>query len=338
MLRFSTMRRAAVLGAVLVLAGCPSTDEGGESWQLVHSELPGALMSVWAGAADDVWAVGADSGDGSTVLHYDGESWQRIETGTSGDLWWVHGFASGPIFTGGEDGQILRIDRDGGGEVITPIPTPGTGIVFGIWGASPDDVWAVGGNQGGTSGAFAWRLDGAEFSLAEGFPTELESTDAVWKVFGRSATDVCMVGTNGTVLRYDGASITAEDAGASVSLFTVSGNADRLIAVGGFGVGAVLENDGSGWVDTSPEGAPLLIGVAATADDAYAVGVDGVVYRRGDDGAWVLEPTGSSAFLPLHAAYIDPDGGVWAVGGQVLSEPLVSGYMIHRGAPVPEGF
>lgn len=334
MLGFPTMRRAVIAGAVLALTGCPSNDDN-DNWQVVHRDLPGALMSVYAASADDVWAVGADSGDGSTLLHYDGAAWSRVDTGTTGDLWWIHGFPGGPMFAGGEDGQILRID---GVDQIAPMTTPGTGIVFGLWGSSPADMWAVGGNQGGASGAFAWHLDGDAFALADGFPTELETTDAIWKVFGRGAGDVCMVGTNGTVLRYDGSAITAEDAGASVSLFTVHGNADRLIAVGGFGVGALLENDGTGWVDASPEGAPQLIGVTASADQAYAVGVDGVVYRRGDDGVWALEPTGAGAFLPLHAATIDPDGGVWAVGGQVLSEPLVSGYMLHKGTAVPEGF
>jgi hypothetical protein len=291
-------------------------------------------MSVWAGAADNVWAVGADPGDGSVVLHFDGTAWDRLDTGTTGDLWWVHGFVGGPVFAGGDGGQILRIDESG----VTSIPTPGTGIVFGLWGANPNDLWAVGGNQGGTNGAFVWRLDGEEFSIADGFPAELEATDAIWKVFGRSADDVCMVGTNGTVLRYDGATLATEDAGASVSLFTVHGSSDRLIAVGGFGVGVLLENDGSGWVDASPESAPQLIGVTATDTDAYAVGIDGAVYRRGDDGVWELEPTGVGPFLPLHAVAIDPDGGVWAVGGQVLFEPLVSGFMIHKGTEIPEGF
>lgn len=319
--------------AALTLAACPSNDDAA-SWQLVHSELDGALMSVWAGASDDVWVAGADDGRGSMLLHYDGVAWSRIDTGTSGDLWWVHGFVGGPVFAAGEDGQILRIE----GSSVTPMTTPGTGIVFGLWGSSPTDLWAVGGNQGGASGAFAWRSDGGDFVEAEGFPTELAATDAIWKVFGRSASDVCLVGTGGTVLRYDGATLAAEDAGASVSLFTVHGDAERLIAVGGFGVGALLENDGTGWVDASPENAPQLIGVTALGGEAYAVGVDGVVYRRGDDGVWALEPTRVGAFLPLHAASIDPDGGVWAVGGQVLSEPLTSGYLIHKGTPVPEGF
>ena len=56
----------------------------------MQSGLPGALTSVWGTAADDVWAVGSDPGDGSgpMVLNFDGQRWFQLETGHSGDLWW----------------------------------------------------------------------------------------------------------------------------------------------------------------------------------------------------------------------------------------------------------
>jgi hypothetical protein len=35
--------------------------------------------------------------------------------------------------------------------------------------------------------------------------------------------------------------------------------------------------------------------------------------------------------------WIDPLGGVWAVGGQVRVPPLVDGILVHRGDAVPTG-
>ena len=41
--------------------------------------------------------VGADDGAGPLVVHFDGTSWQRLETGVHGDLWWVRAFDDGTV-------------------------------------------------------------------------------------------------------------------------------------------------------------------------------------------------------------------------------------------------
>jgi len=323
-----------IASALALFAAACESEPRGREWQVVHSELPAALFSVWGSASDDVWAVGADpdDGEGPLVLHFDGAQWTRHVTGVTGNLWWVFGFAGGPVYMGGERGTILRYD----GSSFESMTTPGTATVFGIWGAAPDDVWAVGGGAGGSSGAFAWRLSGDTWSDAAGFPAELAATDAVWKVFGRARDDVWMVGTNGLALHHDGTEFTQPRSATTRSLFTVHGNGDRLVAVGGFGTGTLVEHDGTGWRDATPIGAVQLIGVCVSDDAAYAVGTDGMVYRDGGDG-WEIEPHRTRVIQPLHAVWIDPDGGAWAVGGQVLSEPFVNGVMIHEGAAVPGG-
>jgi hypothetical protein len=108
--------------------------------------------------------------------------------------------------------------------------------------------------------------------------------------------------------------------------------------VGGFGTGAILENDGSGWVNVSPPGAPSMIGVCLTQDGGWAVGQFGAVYRRAG-GAWQEEDVGFvlDGLQSLHSVWVDPGGGVWAVGGEVTGFPLANGVMIHKGRPVPGG-
>src|SRR5262245_35375382 len=65
--------------ALLPTALACSDDDGGndadaggnepaQKWQLVFHDLDPALMSVSGSAADDVWAVGADSRDGKGAL------------------------------------------------------------------------------------------------------------------------------------------------------------------------------------------------------------------------------------------------------------------------------
>ena len=302
------------------------------SWYVVQQNLPGALMSLWGTAPDDVWAVGADTDDGQgpTILHFDGAMWERRSAGITGDLWWVHGFPGGPVYMGGTSGQIVHY-QDG---VFTPMATPGTGVVFGIWGTGPDDMWAVGGAAGGGRGAFAWRLVADEWVPAPDFPVELADNAAVWKVNGRATDDVWLVGTSGLGVHWDGSTFTQDNLPTGESVFTVHSNAERFVAVGGFGTGRVFINDGSGWVDDSPQAIDPLIGVYVGDSETYAVGEFGAVMRRGAE-TWEYEPTGTGVFESLHAVWIDPDGGVWAVGGQVQSNPLIRGVLLYRGENAP---
>jgi hypothetical protein len=335
------MRRLVtpVLLALLV-AGCGDSgdEDTGAHWQRVHEDLPGALLSVWGTAADDVWAAGAvpAPGESPTVLHFDGSSWTQLDTGTRTNLWWVYGFDGGPVYFGGEGGTILR--RDGSGDFVR-MNTPGQGAVFGIWGSSPTDLWAVGGEPGGANGAFAWRLQGDEWVPAPGFPESVSANAALWKVFGRGSSDVWMVGTNGTLLYWDGAALATSSSGIMESLFTVHANSERFVAVGGFGTGLILENEGAGWSSASPAGSNALIGVCLDETHGYAVGELGAVYVRGEQG-WNEEVTGFDLDLDLqslHSVWIDPEGGVWTVGGKIRTPPLVDGVMLHRGTPVPAG-
>jgi hypothetical protein len=333
------LRRIAVPIVTFALLAGACGDDDSASWHVVHDELPGALLSVWGTTADDVWAVGADPADGSgpTVMHFDGAAWETLPTGEVGDLWWVHGFQDGPIFMGGAGGMILRYDR--ATDAFTRMTTPGTDAIFGIWGSSPTDVWAVGGAIGGASGAFAWKLDGDSWVPADGFPDTLAGTDAMWKVWGRGAGDVWIVGTGGKVVHWDGAAFALADTMTGESLFTVHADAERFVTVGGYGTGLILEHDGTAWQDVSPEGASSVIGVHLTGDgDGWAVGQFGAVYRRGS-GGWTEETTGFilNGVQSFHSVWVDPDGGVWAVGGEVTVFPLRNGVMVYRGDTIPGG-
>jgi hypothetical protein len=307
----------------------PGSDSGASGWELVHEDLPGALLTVWGTSNTDVWAAGGDpTGEGPTVVHYDGTEWETLDTGTTGDIWWVFGPPEGPVYLGGTGGTILRY-QDG---EFTPMKTPSTEVtVFGIWGCAADDMWAVGGGAGGSAGGFAWRLEGDAWVEAEGFPAEVAETDAVWKVYGRSCEDVWMVGTGGLAIHWDGKALGPVERVANGSLFTVHANSERFVAVGGAQLGILVEYDGTEWVDVAPDGIDPMIGVCLTEGGGTAAGWYGSALSR-DSGSWQTEDVGTSGIIEesFHSVWIDPQGGVWAVGGQIVTPPLAGGIMYYR--------
>ena len=313
--------------------GLAGGDGASASWTVIHQDLRPALMSVWGTSATNVYAVGGDpDATGPAVLHWDGATWTQLETGDTGDLWWVFGFEGGPVYMGGQNGRIQRY-ADG---TFTPMTTPSTGTVFGIWGASPTDVWAVGGAEGGASGAFAWRLVGDAWVAAEGFPAEITERAVLWKVAGTGADDVVMVGTGGAAVTWDGDGFTVDDLGVGESLFTVATQGERVVAVGGFATGLVMERTAGGWEDHAPSGAAGMIGVSlAPGGGGIVVGSFGEVLES-TGGEWQSAP-GPATEESLHAVWIDPDGGAWTVGGQVQAFPLIHGVLAYRGSMNVEG-
>jgi hypothetical protein len=195
-------------------------------------------------------------------------------------------------------------------------------------------MWAVGGSFD-TKG-FAWRLQNDAWTAEPSLPAAVVGTAAVWKVFGRSASDVWLVGSKGVSFHWTGSALEQQPTGFADSLFTTHANAARFAAVGGQVAGVILENDGTAWKNVF-QATYGLTGVAlGKGDDGYAVGAYGSVYSR-DATGWHEEDTKLSIQLDLHCTWIDPSGGVWAVGGRTGAFPLIQGLMLHKGEPVASG-
>lgn len=315
-------------------------DTGGEgpAWHQVLSELPGTLYSVSGTSASNVWTVGADYGDGMgpSVLHYDGASWSRVDPGlTEGDFWWVHVFDAASMVFSGSHGRVVRYE-DG---AFTEMETPGSGEanekVFGVWGSSPDDMWAVGGQFGTFGSGFVWHYTGGAWENMT-LPELDDPPDNFLKPWGTGPDDVWIVGNFGAMLHWDGTELSAVDPGTDDSLFTVHGLADGSLvtAVGGASSGTLVTLDAGTWSETGPEeNVSGLFGVHHSADVGYAVGLYGAVVRY-EDGAWadVATDLGGDS---LHGVWVDPSGGVYSVGGDLLSGNQSDGVLIYFGADAP---
>jgi len=325
------------------LASCskaqpPAATAKEREWQLLASELPSALLSVSGRSARDIYAVGADKGQGPLVLHFDGLRWKELHTGQRGDLWWVQALPNGPALIGGSGGMVLRYD----GEHFERLHTPGLGrqTVYGVWGTDADDFYAVG-SASGRSG-FVWHCRHGVFESEELPLDELRMTSGelpgFFKVFGMG-DEVVVVGAGGTVLRRRGQGpFTPVPTTTKDTLFTVHGTINRWLAVGGAGNGVLLEAQGPGFHDESPRGAGLIQGIFATASGDWASGERGMVYTRKDPSApfaAVDHGLALPATSSLHSIFVDGSGGVWSAGGNVLTPALDGGMLIHYGDRVP---
>lgn len=314
---------------------------GEPAWQLVLQQLPGALLSVSGTSATDVYAVGADSGDGSTVLHYIGEDWRPVDTGTSGDLWWITDRTIDRAFyIGGENGMILQFNPDT--DTFIQMETPGNELIYGVWGNESDSIWAVGGDPDNLSElgtGVIWRFNGISWSIENISAAAPDGLPAVFKVWGRSSTDVYVCTIDGSIFRFDGTAWSREVTDTTRRLFTIHGNTTLTVAVGGFNDGIIEEFNGQEFENVAEFLTPQLNGVFIPENGAGVAvggarpdgGIGPGVMFRGNDGTWRLQDTNLRTARDFHGTWVDPDGGVWAVGGNVASDPLIDGIVGYYG-------
>lgn len=326
-----TKRSASLALLVLCLSACPN-DPGDEPVPLVWHTVAdgyesGALFSGWAGGPDDVWIVGGEPGR-SVVLRYDGTRWESLDPGLNEQLWWVHGFPGGPVYVVGDHGAAARWNGSAWEQLDTG--APGT-VFYGVWGATPDQIWFVGGpTQSPATGVtpegdVVLRYDGSAFERVEiqallDKPASAQKN--LFKVWGASATEVFIVGSSGLALHYDGTSWEKQQTPAvGQALFTVTGrSADDVYAVGGEGAAVAIHWDGTAWSEILlPSSAPQVIqGVwTAPGEPVYFGGWYGFTAALTPDGTWTVENTGS--FFGYHAVLGDGGGSVWALGGEIYS-------------------
>lgn len=301
---------------------------------VVFDGLPPALLAVAGTSATNVFVVGADPHDGlgPYVLHYNGQCWKRLRTGATGGLWWISFKPiDGAFYMVGEGGLILRYDLASG--EFERQTGPGNEILFGVWGETASSIWAVGGSANNPStGGIIWHYDGQSWqtvNLSHIFPG---GAPRLFKIWGRNESDIYAVGQAGTILHYDGESWSKVVSATSRPLFTVHGNDNVVIATGGFADGVIVENAGDGFVDRTPRLIQQVNGVFAppTSGAAVAVGINASFALR-DTNGWTIAQTDLDTRRDFHAVWLDPEGGAWAVGGD-LSVNLRDGLLVYAGS------
>lgn len=245
--------------------------------------------------------VGADVGFGPVAWTLVDGAWEQLPVDEEGDLWWVA--LEGDWISG--EGRLLHL----GSEQVTRVELPG--VLFGV-----SETLAVGSEGVWLNDAGAWT------------PIEAPVESALWKTWGEF-----VVGADGQILRLVEGQLSVESTGVEGQpLFTVHGDGQRLMAVGGSTSGLVLEEVEGVWEATEIEGSRPLTGVFLREGcQAVAVGPGGGVWQQRESGGWGPHPAGSPTVLDLHAVYLDEDCGIWATGGALGGTPLTHGVLAYLG-------
>jgi hypothetical protein len=297
------------------------------SFATVVSERVEAVLCVRGTSTSDVWAVGADMGSGPLVLHYDGTAWTQLHTGTTGDLWSIQPFADGATMVG-DHGVIVSYDAASG--AFTSHPGPSEISLLGVWGASPDDLWATGGDLVRVEDPAVWRNVTGEWAQYVDDTTKLFGHKTyLTGVSGAAADDLWIIGTQEILAHWDGDALDLVERGNKNDLTAIHMGGTFPVTVGGLQSAYILQEEAGDWVDRSPDLQPQLKGVWGQGEQMIAVGARGVVLRW-DGSAWVADAV-PVTFYDLTSVWIDPEGGVWVGGGDTGSQPQSRGFVGYEG-------
>lgn len=278
---------AAGPGDLFAASGNTMARWTGGSWSSHPAGAP--MNAVWGTGASDVFAVG----DGGTVLHYDGNAWAPLTSGTSVDLYAVFGFAANDVFAAGDGGVILHYD---GSQWTVMASGVSTGLRA-VWGSGPANVFAAGTNA-------VLRYDGNAWASIPLPPLPSTTFFAIW---GTGASEVYFGGSNATSLRYDGVSLQPAAAETTRNLRSMWGTRTELFAGGSNATFRLVNGE---WKKLSF--VPDLRGVHAFGpSNAVAVGDEGTIIRF-NGSAWTPENSGTNARLYGIAAAGPAE--IWAAG------------------------
>ncbi|HEX5133176.1 MAG TPA: hypothetical protein VFX92_11910 [Candidatus Krumholzibacteria bacterium] len=186
--------------------------------------------------------------------------------------------------------------------------------LYGVWGASPTDVYAVGEGVNEEEWYYVWPLgvyhyNGTAWKRMNvitdyGSPT----LRAVW---GSGASNVIAVGDGGHIFRYDGASWLEMASPTTTNLLSVWGRGpDDVYSVGSNGV--IVHYDGSDWVPMPNPSTQRLVDVhGSPMGDVVAVGDAGTIVRLAA-GHWQVMMSGTPS--RLNAILVRSDTDMYALG------------------------
>ena len=195
------------------------------------------LRAIWGTSSHNIYSVG----DNGTILHFNGEKWQSIESGTTRRLWDIWGEANQHVYIVGDYGTILQSTSVCNESTLCqwrPIESRTLLSLRSIWGTSETDIFAAGASGG------VLVYDGVEWQRMV-----TESNIMINAIQGMNSTNIFAAGDGGKMLQYDGISWYDVPTCSTQRLNTLWSCSGSIFAVGYDG--SILYNKGQGWATIS---------------------------------------------------------------------------------------
>jgi hypothetical protein len=324
----------------------------GTTWSAMTSGVTNILRGVWGSSASNVFVVG----DGGVILRWNGTSWSTMTSTTTKDLHAVWGSSATDVYAVGASGTILRFNGTSWAAMTSPTTAVGFGTIwgtsatniiiasntnsdfvyqwtggpswtpinsgltnmqiYGLWGSSRNDVFAVGLTNATSSGGTIAYYNGSVWTrIATGVTTS--HLESVWGT-GPDSLFAVGTGTNGgTVMRWSG-SMWLPMKGANVFSTSLWGTSETDVFAANSSAG-MEHYDGTAWTTMTIGATDVLNEVWGTgATDVFTVGRGGAIYRY-NGSTW--SPMTSNTTNELYA--------VWGTGPNDVFAGGDFGTMIH---------
>lgn len=310
----------------------------GTRWNLQASGVTRNLLSIWGANINDIWAVG----DQGTLLHFDGSTWSQVPApgGSTANLTTVRGSSASDVWAVGTASTIFRFN----GSQWTPQAGGPAGSLIGLY-VAPDGTafvssalnqvmrWTgtqfvstptAGGPLYGISGLSSSNVlfsgdfsaigtfDGQTYRALPAYP----SASALHGVHFRATRDAWLVGIEGSVLHFDGATLIRHPVPSTSYLNGVFAVSETDVwAIGSRGT--LLHFDGTGWLAygrPAEPGAGSFAAISGTGPkDLWAVGSSNAVVRNTGQG-WLPVVTGQPASVDYSGVFVASATEAWVTG------------------------
>jgi hypothetical protein len=320
--------------------------------------------AVWGAAANDVWIVGGDlsvslpDGNGGAMLHWDGHTWTphtgpedlgAVWGAATGDVWGL-GTAHGLYHWNGQAWSAAAGDLPQIGTAVwgsgahdvwlawreaSPGHTDGTNVdatndqsmdLYGLWGSSSTDVWAVGLSNPDNLFADAGLVLHWDGNAWKRWPnTGAAQLNAIW---GSAADDVWAVSLAGDIVHWDGHAWSRPDGPPRINLYSGWASGPTDVYAFGYDRGglAALHFDGQAWSKVGIL-SPTALGAGGPSDV-----IPYLAWGSGPADLWIgatdWEPTAVQGSSTGRSLFVHWDGRRWTVD-TTLDKGLASSMVVQ---------
>jgi hypothetical protein len=291
----------------------------------------GAFLCAWGRDGNDVWVVGGQPHRGA-AWHYDGQAWLPAMTPDVPLLNWTHG-ADDAQWIVGNAGHILARFKDEVNWTLQSSPTDQP--LWGVWAASEDEAWAVGGDPiaSGEPDPVLLHWHNEEWTRVA-LPAVDREFRALFKVWGTGPDNVYAIGARGVILHYNGTAWRQQPSGTPRDLVSLWGRGPNdILAVGGRANGVLVRYNGEVWTPKVLDTEPGLNGVwMDTKGRAIVVGGRGRILTV-EANRFAYERQDSANQLLLHGVWGTEEGYRVSAGGSLDQNPPWRGIVIEKRVP-----